>query len=72
MGEAGDTIELTIRAQPGLAPFTARKAGYKAGYDAAARAALEQADAELFPQRVRGRHRQEIKDAFAARMPQGA
>lgn len=39
---------------------------------AAARAALEQADAELFPQRVRGRHRQEIKDAFAARMPQGA
>lgn len=36
---------------------------------AAARAALDQADAELFPHRGRGRHRREIDDAFAARMP---
>ena len=38
---------------------------------AAARAALDQADAELFPQRGKGRHRQEIDDAFVARMPPG-
>ena len=38
----------------------------------AARAALEQADAVLFPQRSRGRHRREIDAAFDARMPQDA
>lgn len=36
---------------------------------ATARAALDQADAELFPHRGKGRHQQEIEDAFAARMP---
>lgn len=35
----------------------------------AARAALDQADAELFPQRAKGRHRREIDAAFDARMP---
>ena len=35
----------------------------------AARAALDQADAELFPHRGKGRHRREIDDAFDARMP---
>ncbi len=36
---------------------------------AAARAAVDQADAALFPQRGRGRHRREIDDAFDARLP---
>jgi hypothetical protein len=37
---------------------------------AAARAGLDQADAELFPHRGRGRHRREIDAACDARMPQ--
>ena len=37
---------------------------------AAARAALDQADAQLFPQRGKGRHRREIGDAYEARIPQ--
>ncbi|HZA05168.1 MAG TPA: hypothetical protein VE617_11425 [Propionibacteriaceae bacterium] len=36
----------------------------------AARAALHQADAELFPQRSKGRHRRDIDAAFAAREPE--
>ena len=35
----------------------------------AARAAMDLADAALFPQRGKGRHRREIEDAFDARLP---